>query len=184
MRVNFNVIEFMIMRLALVFMMGVLVGCDSGEKGAMVPEDSGSAVAEVVRIISEDEVAEWGCETIFVGEQEQSEWETREFGEAAVRMQAVKEIKENSNVEERGHGFTIVEEMFGSADAAALRLERLKDHDPAVDEMDYPELVMRAGFQDGQRVLYVMTDSLKVEHEAIPWIVERLKDFVDEEKVE
>ena len=160
----------------LVLLSMALAGCDSGSKVAK--QSPPSAIEVALPIVPEDVLSGWGYLTVSTSSRTQSDWEAREFGGAQIRIQSIKALKEVPDWKDAYYRFTLVEESFPSEAAAGSRFLRLKENDPKLDSKQFPDLILRDGFTERDKVFYVTTDVSRFEIERLPAIVESLKAHV------
>lgn len=129
---------------------------------------------EVPPIFSESIIQTWAYRTLRSERREQSEWETKHFGKASIRIQSIKSTKELKDWKNAYYRFRIAEETFATPEDAKRRIERIRDTPPGLNTKMEPHWVLRDGIAVGRIAYIVSTDSMKFEIEALPTVMKLL----------
>ncbi len=125
-------------------------------------------------IFSDSIIQSWGYRTLRSERKEQSEWETKHFGKASIRLQSIKSTKELKDWKNAYYRFRIAEETFATPEDAKKRIERIRDTPPGLDTKTDPHWVLCDGVAVGRIAYIVSTDSMKFEIEALPTVIKLL----------
>ncbi len=129
---------------------------------------------EVAKIFPESVIESWGYRTIKIENAEQGEWEVQQFGQAVVRHQSIKAIKEIKGEIHTYFRFRIAEETFSTSEQAKKRIDRIRELPPGLDTKKAPNWVLCKGLAVGKVAYIVSTDSVKVEREGLPGLMKLL----------
>lgn len=125
-------------------------------------------------IFSDSIIQTWGYRTLKSERREQSEWETKHFGKASIRLQSIKSTKELKDWKNAYYRFRIAEETFATPEDAKKRIERIRDTPPGLDTKKDPHCVLCDGIAVGRIAYIVSTDSMKFAIEALPIVMKLL----------
>ena len=123
---------------------------------------------DVTPIFTDSIIQSWGYRTLKSERREQSEWETKHFGKASIRLQSIKSTKELKDWKNVYYRFRIAEETFATSEEAKKRIERIHDTPPGLNTKTDPHWVLCDGLAVGRIAYIVSTDSTKFEIEALP----------------
>jgi hypothetical protein len=133
-----------------------------------------SATVLMDPIFSDTTVESWGYRTLETGAAQQTDWEIDNFGKASVRYQSIKGLRELKGWENAYYRFTIQEETFTTPEAAATRIERVRDTPPGGHTKKTPHWTLRDGVASGRSAYIVSTDSTKFADEALPSVISHI----------
>lgn len=150
----------------------VLVACQSKRNKEVVETRQA--------LLSQVEAERLGYKVGVTDEVQQSAWDARQFGSATILSQAVKSLSPMAQNATMFPRFTIFCEQYGSVAEATVRAGRLRDHDPSLDNKDFPELVLRDGFCVGKDVWIVTTDAVIFSHSELQEFTWKLKSIKSE----
>ena len=130
--------------------------------------------SDVTPIFSDSIIQSWGYRALKSERREQSEWESKHFGKASIRLQSIKSTKELKDWKNAYYRFRIAEENFATPEEAKKRIERIRDTPPGLDTKTDPHWVLCDGLAVGRIAYIVSTDSTKFEIEALPTVMKLL----------
>lgn len=134
--------------------------------------------SDVTPIFTDRVIQSWGYRTLKSERKEQSEWESKHFGKAGIRLQTIKSTKEVKGWKNAYYRFRIAEETFATPEDAKKRIERIRDTPPGLDTKTDPHWVLCDGVAVGRIAYIVSTDSMKFEIEALPAVMKLLTAHV------
>ena len=115
---------------------------------------------------------EWGYRSLGI---EQTKFHRERFGEATIRVESVKSVKEIEGMPGYFCSFVVCEETYPSVEEAEYRAENLHAHPPGLSSKQDAEFVLRDGFRVANRIIYASTHATLFHDVCMPVLIQNLK---------
>ncbi|MDF1862832.1 MAG: hypothetical protein P1U87_21630 [Verrucomicrobiales bacterium] len=118
---------------------------------------------------------EWGYRSLGTEQIEQTKFHRERFGDATIRIESVKSVKEIEGMPGYFCSFVVCEETYPSVEEAEYRAENLHAHPPGLSSKQDAEFVLRDGFRVANRIIYASTHATLFHDVCMPVLIQNLK---------
>lgn len=133
--------------------------------------------AELTPLLAQAELEQLGFKGKALRAVVQSDWDQQQFGFARIVEQDIKSLKPMANDSSLFPRYTLIRETYENDQQASSRLERLRDHDPELNNKMNAGLVLRGGFVKGKDVWILTTDAVIFSRQELEKVLRGIKNL-------